>query len=267
MTAINLLIDACPKDNLDLLLECVGDLNQCLNARLSGVSYAWPNSSPLGALMASPVTAMREEARMTAQLAGARQAFKSAFAGIQPQADWCEGIGEPADLILEHLFCADLLATIEVTSSPCAQADPIDLAVCSGTPVLRIRHGVHELPLKTALVAWKDCASASRALRASRPLLALADQIQVIGVGDEVSFGRLDQVAAFLRHEGLEAEAQHLPRTHSNPGADIMRHALALEAELVVSGVKGNRSLRERLLGDVTDKLAAYAGFSWFMCA
>lgn len=267
MTVSNLLIDACPKDNLDLLLDCARDLNRRLNARLSGVCYAWPNSSPLGAFVASPLTVMRDETRMVAHLANARRAFASAFTEVHSPASWCEGIGEPADKILNHLYCTDLLTTIEVVSSPCAQADPIDLAVRSGTPALRIRHGVHHLPLKTALVAWKDCASANRALRASRPLLALVDQVHVIGIGDEVSLERLDQVAAFLRQEGHKAEATHLPRTHLNPGADIMRHAFALEADLIVSGVKGERSFRERILGDVTDKLAAYAGFSWFMCA
>ncbi len=267
MAVSNLLIDACPKDNLDLLFDCVRDLNRRLNARLSGVCFAWPNSSPLGVLMASQLTAVREEARMAAHLTSARQAFESTFAEVHPPASWCEGIGEPATQMLDHLFCVDLLATIEGVSSPCAQADPIDLAMRSGTPVLRIRHGVRELALKTALVAWKDCASANRALRESRPLLALMDQVHVIGVGDDVSLERLEQVAACLRQEGHKAEAAHLPSTHFNPGADIMRHAFALDADMIVSGVKGERSIRERILGDVTDKLAAYAGFSWFMCA
>ena len=267
MSINNILIDACPKDNLDLLLDCVGDLNRRLNSRLSGVSYAWPNASPLGALMTSPLTAVRDESLMTAAIAGARQAFRFAFAEISPDANWCEGIGEPKDLILDHLYTADLLATIEVTSSPCAQADPIDLAVPSGTPVLRIKHGVRDMSLNTVVIAWKDCASAARALRASRALLAFAQHIKVIGVGDEVSFERLEQIAAFLTRDGLKAEAEHLPKTHSNPGDDIMRHALATQADLVVSGVKGARSLRERLLGNVTDKLSTYAGFSWFMCA
>lgn len=267
MSVSSIVIDACPKDNLDLLLECVRDLNRRLNARLSGVSYAWPNSNALGALVASPFAASREEAHMKAQLAGARRAFEAAFPELQSEEFWCEGIGEPAGQMLGDLFCADLLATIEPVSGPCVQVDPIEIAVHSGTPVLRVRQGVNELPLKTAVVAWKDGASANRALRAARPLLILAGQIHVIGVGDEVSIERLEQVAAFLRREGGKVEASHLPRTHSNPGAEIMHHALALDADLVVSGVKGERSLRDWVLGDVTDKLAGYAGFSWFMCA
>ena len=267
MSEYNLLIDACPKDNLDFLLACARDLNRRLQARLSGVCYTWPKSSPVGALVASPLSAMHEEARMTAHLAGARSAFQAAFAETGLPVAWYEGIGEPTDHILHQLYCADLLATIESSSGPCTQADPIDLAVRSGTPVLRIQHGLHELPLRTAVVAWKDCPSANRALRASRPLLALAERIYVIGVGDEISRERLEQIAAFLNEQGLKADAEHLPSAHSNPGTDIMGQAFAWEADLVISGVKGERSLRERLLGDVTDKLAGYAGFSWLMCA
>ncbi|ANC50379.1 hypothetical protein CP97_14693 [Aurantiacibacter atlanticus] len=149
--------------------------------------------------MASQLTATREEAQMAAHLTSARRAFESAFSESCSPASWCEGIGEPASHMLDHLYCVDLLATIEVSSSPCSLADPIDLVVRSGMPVLRIKHGVNELALKTALVAWKDCASANRALRESRPLLATVDQVHVIGVGDEVSFERLEQFAACLR--------------------------------------------------------------------
>lgn len=204
---------------------------------------------------------------MKAQLASARHAFEAAFSASQPTAAWREGIGEPADLLLDQLYCTDLLATTEVVDSLCAQANPIDLAVRSGTPILRFRAGIDQLALQTALVAWKNCASANRALRASRPFLDLADRVCVAGVGDEVSYERLDQIAAQLRLDGYNAGAVHLPQSHSNPGGDIITHAFAIGADLVVSGAKGERSLRERLLGDVTDKLAAHAGFSWLMCA
>lgn len=267
MNVSTLLIDACPKENLDFLLECTRDLNQHLNARVSGVSYAWPNSSMLGAAVASPIAASREEAQMKSLLAGSRRACEAAFPELQSEGAWHEGIGEPAGQMLDHLFCTDLLATIEAVGGPCVQADPVDLAVHSGTPVLRIKHGVNELPLRTAVVAWKDGAPANRAIRAARPLLALANVIHVVGVGDEVSIDRLDQVAASLQGESRKIEVSHLPQTRINPGDDIARQALALDADLVVSGVKGERSLRERLLGDVTDKLAGYTGFSWLMCA
>lgn len=267
MTRQNILIDACPRDDLLPLLRTADRLVQRLVAEPAALCFAWPHFRMSDLPVQNPIAGLRAEGDMNREIEKARQVFDAVFGDRAATIDWCSGISQPLQAAIDHIYTADLFITGEATSSLCATVDPIDLAVRSGAPVLRLEAGSTGKELSRALIAWKDGPAARRAVHAARPLLALAGEILVVGVGDEVASERLEEVAAFLGKDGRLCRATHVGKSHTNTGADILRFVQDEGIQLVISGVKAERTIRERLFGDVTGKLMSHADFSWFMGA
>ncbi len=258
----DIVIDASPKEGIEQLFSWVDRFNERLQARLSCVSYAWPKSDLEEALL-NPLGTAGLERRMEMEIASVRDTGTKILES--PDTSWCTGIAQPDDAILDHLHTADMLVSIAGSSRQCVTPDPIDLAVRSGTPVLRLKSGITAAPIGVAVVAWKDGAAARHALHASRALLALANEIQVVGVGDEVTMRRLDEVVDFLGRSGLPAKAIHLPDPKGRPGEVIIDHALASGADIVISGARSERTLRDRLFGNATRQFTQCSELSWYM--
>jgi len=258
----DIVIDASPKEEIEQLFSWVGRFNERLQARLSCVSYAWPKSD-LDEAILNPLGTAGLERRMEMEIASVRETGTKILKS--PDTVWCTGVAKPDEAILDHLHTADLLVSIAASSNQCVTPDPIDLAVRSGTPVLRLKSGVTARPIEVAVVAWKDGAAARRALHASRALLALAKEVHVVGVGDEVAMRRLDEVVDFLGRLGLPAQAIHLPDPKGRPGEVIIDHALASGADIVISGARSERTLRDRLFGNATRQFTQCSELSWYM--
>lgn len=267
MSRQHIVIDACPRDDLLPLFRAADQLVKRLDADLSALCFAWPRFRTSDLAVQNPIAGLRAERDMKGEIERARRVFEAVFGDRAKAIEWCSGIGQPLEAAIEHLYTADMFITSETTSSLCATVDPIDLAVRSGAPVLRFKAGSTGDEFSRVLVAWKDGPAARRTVHASRPLLALASEIFVVGVGDEVASERLEEIATFLVKDGRPCRAIHVEKSHANAGADIMRFAQDEGIRLLVSGVKAERSIRERLFGDVTGKLESYADFSWFMGA
>lgn len=260
----DILIEACPKDNIAPLFAWAAHLNARLEARLSCVSYAWPRTADfVQSAILNPLVTSELEQRMETELATVRRIGEKALQS--PDLDWCSGVGQPDEALIDHLYTADLLVTIAQTSAHCVTPDPIDLAVRSGTPVLRLKSDIKPSDIDVAVVAWKDCAAARRALHSARALLVLAREIHVVGVGDEVSGRRLDEIADFLRRSDLPVKPIHLPDPKGRPGDVIVDHAFAAGANIVVSGARSERSLRDRLFGNATRQFTECPEFSWYI--
>jgi len=267
MTRLNFVVDASPRDDLLPLFRTADQLAQRLNAELAALCFAWPHFRMSDMAVQNPIAGMRAEHDMKREIENARRVFEAAFGERAKTIDWCSGVAQPLEAAVDHLYTADMFITAEATSSLCASIDPVDLAVRSGAPVLRLKAGSTGDEFSRALVAWKDGPAARRALHAARPLLALASEIFVVGIGDDVASERLEEVAAFLGKAGCPCSAIHLEKSYANAGADIMHLAQNEGIQLLVSGIKAERSIRERLFGDVTAKLKSYADFSWFLSA
>jgi len=267
MTQQHIVIDACPRDDLLPLLRTADQLAQRLDADLAALCFAWPHFRLLDMAVQNPITGMRAEYDMKHEIEKARQEFDAVFGDRAESTGWCSGIGQPLEAVVDHLYTADMCITSRSTSSLCASVDPVELAARSGAPVLLLKAGSTGDEFSRLLIAWKDGPAARRAVHAARPLLALANEIFVVGVGDEVASERLEEVASFLGKGGQPCRAIHVEKSNANVGADIMRFAQDEGILLLVSGVKAEQSLRERMFGDMTGKLASYADFSWFMAA
>lgn len=267
MTRQNILIDACPRDDLLPLLRTADQLVQRLDAEPAALCFAWPHFRMSDLAVQNPIAGLRAEGDMRREIEKARQVFDAVFGDRAATIGWCSGIGQPLEAAINHLYTAELFITGAATSSHCATVDPVDLAVRSGAPVLRLEAGSSGDEFSRVLIAWKDGPAARRAVHAARPLLALASEVFVVGVGDEVTSERLEELAVFLGNDRHPCRAIHLEKSGANAGSDIRRFAQSEGIELLVSGAKSDLSLRERLFGDVTGKLKSYAVFSWLLSA
>ena len=166
-----------------------------------------------------------------------------------------------ADSLVPLARYHDLTATVLDGTDPQRRAETEALIFGSGGPVLVVPAldaavpvaEERTIPLKV-VVAWDGGQSASRALRDAMPILAHADFVSVVTVGDDkdIESAAIAGVQAFLEHHGVHSK--HLPRKRgTSPIGDTLQAiAVGQEADLLVMGAYGHNRLQEFILGGAT---------------
>lgn len=265
MSFCDIVVDACPRSDLDRTLDQARDMAGQFGANLVAVSYAWPPLTATEVVDPRAFSVEEQTRAMEDALAAARSAFDKAFGANPKGVEWCSGIGEPTEAMREHLLAADLLITSSSETEAYVLPDPADLALRSGTPVLRLGRQIANTRFPNVLVAWKDCSQARRALHDALPLLKRAENVAVVGVGDEVSADRLEAVAEHLHRHQVNARHRHLPPSQEDVCADLLGQAERVGANLIVAGVYSHGPLIERVLGGVTREILKSTDMSWFL--
>mgnify|MGYP001380039902 CR=1 FL=1 len=260
-----IVVDACPRSDLNKTLEFAREMAKSFDARLSVASYAWPKTSMKDILAPNIFWAEEQTRSMERALTSSRVVFDDVFAADQKQIHWCAEIAEPASALQAHLLAADLLITDSSESEECLLPNPAHVALDSGVPVLRLGRSLTKAHFSHVLVAWKDTAQARRAVHDALPLLVRAESVSVVGAGDEVSAERLDAIATHLRVHGVKAQYLHIPNTTGDACSSLLEEARRDGAELIVTGVFGGNSLAERIFGGVTTEMLKNAEISWLM--
>lgn len=263
MTTIrDIIVDACPRSELAGTLEAAREMAKAHGAKLLVASYAWPRSSLAEALLPN---AQGQRVSMEAALQTSRRAFDTVFAGPPVDVEWCSGISDPASSLHTHALTADLLITDWSEEDKCVLPSAPQVAVETGIPVLRLGRRPTGGHFANVLVAWKDTSQARRAVHDALPLLAKADNVTIVGVGDEVFADRLEAVAAHLRRHDIKVQHRHIPAEGGNIASSLLAQAKRDGAELIVSGLYSRGFLTERVFGGVSTDLLKDASVSWFM--
>ena len=163
-----------------------------------------------------------------------------------------------ADSLVPLSRCHDLSATVLDGTDPQRRAETEALIFGSGGPVLVVPALDAAVPIAeeratplTVVVAWDGGRSASRALRDAMPILAHADLVSIVTVGDDKAIdpAGIAGVLAFLEHHG--ARAKHVSRTRgtSKIGDTLQAIARSLDADLLVMGAYGRNRVQEFILG------------------
>ena len=131
----------------------------------------------------------------------------------------------------------------------------------SGKPALVLPYTTRQpLPLRTALVAWKESREAARALSAALPLLRQADKVHVVMWNDSQT-PRIPADAAsllaYLQRQGVVAEVHPQGPATSQLGDHLLSLAADLGADLLVMGCYGHARIREWVTGGVTRTVLA----------
>jgi len=129
------------------------------------------------------------------------------------------------------------------------------LALASGGPLLILPPGRSLTLVNHAVLGWKSCPEAVRALHDLVAMLEPGARVDLVSCGDRPA--KEDDpkghgaVATYLGHHGFEVGSVWLERRH-DVAEQLQTHALELGADLLAAGAFAHSRLHELVFGGVT---------------
>jgi nucleotide-binding universal stress UspA family protein len=193
--------------------------------------------------------------RINANLAEAEARFRQASDGLP--AVWRSRVEAPARTLIDEARGADLvIASLRPAhADDTAFADPGDLIMGAGLPVLVLPPKVSQVLVRRVLIGWKNTPQARAALTAALPALKVADHVELtrVKVGDELgAMAELEDVAKRLALNGVKAAYDAHGRSSDAVADDLLSLAHSRHADLIVIGAYAHQRLTEWVFGGVT---------------
>lgn len=241
-------------------VEAAARLARNLDARLIGLGAETFDPAPYtaGAFMsyggAELVGLVQEQ--ITKNLAAAETAFGRDAAGAD--VDWRTIQDYPHRALVNTAHAADLIVVSPRSDrGDLISADPADVVMAAGRPVLVVPEGRSHLVGMNVSVAWKNTRECRRALTDALPFLQRAEEVVVHAVvkpdmADVAAF-ETDDVVANLKRHGVEARPLVTSIETDAVEDELERVAQLNGADLIVAGAYGHSRLREWAFGGVTD--------------
>jgi nucleotide-binding universal stress UspA family protein len=240
-------------------VEVAARLARSLDARLIGLGAETFNptlfSGPFTGVAAGEwVNLVQEE--ITKSIAGAETAFRRDAAGADTE--WRTTQDYPNRALVSTAHAADLIVVSPRSDRSALQAaDPADVMMAAGRPILVVPEGRSHLVGMSVVVAWKDTRECRRALTDALPFLQRANEVVVVSVAKpdmaDIATFQLDDVVANLKRHGVDARAVVTSIDNDAVEDEIERIANLNGADLIVAGGFGHSRLREWAFGGVTD--------------
>lgn len=196
--------------------------------------------------------------QITKDLEAAEANFRRDAAGAR--IEWRKVQDYPHQALIHVAHAADLIVVSPRGGLGASRAaDPADVVMTAGRPVLVVPPDRTHLHGMTVVVAWKDSRESRRALADALPFLQRADDVIVHAVctpdRDDAAKLETTDVVANLKRHGVDARPLV---THADPEGVVPELARVAElngADLIVSGAYGHSRFREWAFGGVTDEL------------
>ncbi|HEX6613994.1 MAG TPA: universal stress protein [Rhodanobacteraceae bacterium] len=236
-------------------------------ASLSGL-YAFPSPVYLAPayepeLMAVLMDNTRELERMAL---AARDAFLGWVAGDGvKQAEWLVAEGDAADILAQAAARFDFIVlehpAEEHRDSP---SDLPALVLKAGAPCLVMPRAIPppETIVRVA-VAWNGSPEAMRAVHAALPLLEGKSVLLLKGPEREawqnVFWKTSFDIREYLERHGVNVWPRAIDVDDDEAGAELLKHAMQFEADLLVMGAYGRSRFSEWMLGGATRHVLARA--------
>lgn len=259
-TYATILVHAEPDAASSHRVAAAARLARDLDARLIGLGAETFDPAPYaGAFMGYAggewVSLVQEQ--IAKNLADAEAAFRRDAAGAD--IEWRSAQDYPHRAIVDLAHAADLIV-VGPRGQRGAQetADPADVVMGAGRPVLVVPEGRSHLVGMNVVVGWKNTRECRRALADSLPFLQRAEQVVVTAVAStaaaEAAACELDDVVANLKRHGVDARplVTSMGRNDTVEG-ELERIANLNGADLIVTGAYGHSRMREWAFGGVTD--------------
>jgi nucleotide-binding universal stress UspA family protein len=212
-----------------------------------------------GAMVEQMMSAMQQTVESRASKAKAAHDQVCGAAGVQ--AVWRERTGRETDIVANAGRLADLI----IVGKPNAESETplaatLDAALFdTGRPVLVAPTAATAIGSRIA-IAWNGSAQAARVVAAAKPILALADQVTVVTVGEIGRSASAAELVVYLGKHNVRAVHEALTLDQATTGATLLAYAGRTQTDLLVMGAYGHSRLREMILGGATrDVLAAAA--------
>lgn len=247
-------------------LAIAAELAERFESRLIGIA-ASELSPPVYYMSGSQAERLMVEglATIKQRLGELEVEFRQAMNGHAREAEWRSAIEQPSRYLVQQARAADIVVcgagTPGILTDPFALADPADLVMEIGRPLLVVPPNVCRIDLSSVLVAWKDNPEARRAIVDALPLLRQATRVTVVEIVEsEEDDGRATALAGV--HDVVDWLSRHHIRATGEvpePVGDVSRQitdvARRVGAGIVVAGAYGRSRFREWILGGVTQHL------------
>jgi len=242
-------------------IEAAGRLARDLDARLIGLGAETlepiPTPDPITGFGAAEWLALAQD-QLDKNLEAAEAVFRRDAGGAD--IEWRTVQDYPSRAMTCLARAADLIIVGPRGAAGLTRtADPADVVMGAGRPVLMVPDGQHHLRARAVVIAWKDSRECRRAVADALPFLQRAEDIVIHAVckadeADRMAF-EVDDVVANLKRHGVEARALVTTSTPEGVAWEIERVAKSNNADLIVCGAYGHTRLREWAFGGVTDGL------------
>jgi nucleotide-binding universal stress UspA family protein len=247
----------------DACLAVAGDLAERFEARVIGIA-ASDLKPPMYFADGGHAQKLldEEEVAIRRRLSELEAEFRNSIGKRAKAVEWRFARSLPVPYVLRQARAADVLvvgARSEAVVDPCAAADPSDLVMQAGRPIIVVPPTVQWLDFRSVLVAWKDVKEARRAVFDALPILARARDVTIAeipepGVRRADAVSHVKDVASWLHGHGILASTV-VPESDAAAPGQLDRIAADVDAGAVIAGAYGHSRLREWILGGVTRHL------------
>jgi len=204
-----------------------------------------------------------EEEQIQSDLQAARDRFAALCGPTELVSEWRSAVETPVQALAREARSADLIVIgrdlSRLREGVYRSADPGDLLMQAGRPLLVVPPGADACRAERIVVAWKDTREARRAVWDALPFLTRAASVHIVEIADEseleAAASRVGDVAAHLRRHGVAAKAETRTRREASDADELILVAEQNEADLIVAGGYGHARLREWVFGGVTADL------------
>jgi nucleotide-binding universal stress UspA family protein len=269
MTYATVMVSLALDRSNDARLEIAAQLAKRFNARAIGIT-AGEFSPPLYFTTGEQAQRVLDQgqAAVRNRIAEVEAQFRAAMQNRAAAVEWRCAEDFPTRFIIRQARAADIIVVGEngndALADPFMQANPNDLLMQTGRPLLVVPDACDWLDLRSVLIAWKDTPECRRAVVDALPILREAKNVIVAEIVEDEAdrsaalSGVEDLVAWLLRH-GVVA-SQRVPGECGNAAAQLDRIASEVGAGLVVAGAYGHSRFREWVFGGVTKRLVNPSG-------
>lgn len=241
-------------------VQVAAALAKAMGSRLIGLGAEMAQplvASPYGGVnTAEWVVAMNKQ--IEDDLTAAQAAFARDASGLD--SEWRAMRETPARALAAlSRTCDVVVVSAQPQTNYYRAADPAEVVMRSGRPVLVVPDKAAPLKGQAVVVAWKDTREARRALQDSMPFLQRAQQVVVLAVCSQDESGavqrQVDDVVAYLARRGVSARGKVSVAPDAGVVGELNAAAQAIDADLIVAGAYGQSRLREWAFGGVTRTL------------
>lgn len=219
------------------------------------IAFAEPFS--MGVMGATTELAVLLQEQVTRNLKASEAGFRRDSAGAE--AEWRSAQDYPDRALSKLAHLADLIVVGPRKSPISAHADPAEVVMASGRPVLVVPEGSSHLHARSVLAAWKNTRESRRALSDAMPFLRRAKDVflhAVVEEGqEEEARAEVAEVAALLKRHGVSVTPSVSVADDDKVAEELGRVADRCQADLIVAGAYGHARLREWVFGGVTETL------------
>jgi nucleotide-binding universal stress UspA family protein len=229
------------------------------NSHLIGL-YAYPGMPSLPPAYL-PYSAEIAAAMVTAERKASQEVkatFESMTASEPLVAEWRAVRSSSGDLtasVVQHAYHADLVVAGQ--ADPQSDLSPIldfpdGIAMASGRPVLVVPYaGRYPEVGRNVVIAWKPGREAARAVFDALPVLAKAEEVQILEVleeGEEPD----TEIAVVLARHGIKPVVRRSIAAHVGIGDEILSRLADAGADMLVMGAYGHSRMSEFVFGGAT---------------